>query len=89
MPSTTDLTPEIVDITIGKYRVQLQSLNGQPDRWLQVHMPDLDATDDRTIPAVFTDVTEGEMFLNHMRDMNPRCVYRMVRDVTITEVVHA
>jgi hypothetical protein len=80
-------TADLVTVKIGNYRTQMQSLYGQPDVWRTTYM-ESDEDRDRTVPAVFSDIVDAEQFTNHMRDENPEATYRVIRDVTITEVVH-
>ncbi len=79
---------DILGIRTDNYRVQMQSHSGQRDVWLTTYKPDPSAPETRTVPAVFVDIVDAEIFTNKMRDENPRSIYRVVRDITITEVVH-
>lgn len=82
---------EIVKVHVTNYRVQIQS-HGTLGVWLQVVINHVlnhygtDATDG--LPAVFDNVEEATALVTKMRDQFRNSTYRVIRDVTITEVVH-
>jgi hypothetical protein len=67
---------DIPGIQIGNYRVQMESDTGT---WL--------TCGERYWEGM--DVVQAETFLNELRDTNPERNYRLIRDMVITEVVHA
>lgn len=75
--ATTQTAAEIPAVSIAGYFVEVQTLTGVWRRCGEEYW------------KLITDVVDAETFLNQMRDTRPENVYRLVRQLVITEVVHA
>jgi hypothetical protein len=84
----TIVESDLVEVKVTGYEIQRQVWSLGRAVWLVCFVtPGYPVWEAKSYPCRYTDLSEARARLAKFRERHPEITYRMVRDVTITEVV--